>query len=334
MGFIKHGDMSISPSALRVAVEDLQTTSPWRGVMKVFIGLVGPWLILPWLFSIENYFYFILAGVPLSFWYASVFILTHDAIHYTLTGWKWFDDWGARLIAYPFLWPHRIYQELHRIHHKMNGSDPEDPERPHWTEEEYLAAGPAKKWYVRHQWWIDCFVFGGFGFIGKHYREAWKYRAKYPRLQRAIYFDTGAIILTHIVLNAVALHFGKWTYWAVYFLLVERVVGMVHQMRSHIEHYGMWGAQDSPIEIQIFASRNIRTSFLGRLYFNGLNFHSVHHAFPRIPFYNLREAHRRMEEVCKSFGRPMEEDRGYLKTALRLALKPVVVGANGKPIAI
>jgi fatty acid desaturase len=68
-------------------------------------------------------------------------------------------------------------------------------------------------------------------------------------------------------------------------------------------------------------------------FFNGLNFHSVHHAFVKIPFYNLGEAHRR---IVAAYGDkcPVLEDDSYLEVAIRSIRRPLLIGETdpGSPV--
>lgn len=109
---------------------------------------------------------------------------------------------------------------------------------------------------------------------------------------------------------------------------MERCTGAVMQWRSHIEHYGLWGKGRHYFETQVYTCRNIVTNGFTSWFFNRLNFHSVHHAFPRVPFYLLETAHRRFLELYGSATiEHLVEDSGYLATSLRLATNPCVIGA-------
>jgi fatty acid desaturase len=110
-----------------------------------------------------------------------------------------------------------------------------------------------------------------------------------------------------------------WKYLALWVIL-ERVGGGLLQFRAHILHFGLWGKEANFFETQIFNSRNIRTNTFTSWYFVHLNFHSVHHAFPTVPFYNLREAHSRLRRLYSASEgrRELIEDTGYFQTALRL----------------
>jgi fatty acid desaturase len=135
--------MSVSLTRdLVVTTKDLYPVSPWPGLLRFlvlgasFLALVS----LAWMAETTLGFvsWTILAGILYTFW----LICTHDATHYTLTGWAWFDETTSRLISWPMLWPFGIYSELHRLHHSWNGRDLRDPERVQWTQQEYQRASP------------------------------------------------------------------------------------------------------------------------------------------------------------------------------------------------
>ncbi len=63
-------------------------------------------------------------------------------------------------------------------------------------------------------------------------------------------------------------------------------------------------------------------------FFNGLNFHSVHHAFPRVPFPHLAEAHRRVAKICEDAGAPLPVGHGYARTLVALARAPALLGGE------
>ena len=55
----------------------------------------------------------------------------------------------------------------------------------------------------------------------------------------------------------------------------------------------------------------------------------MHHAFPRVPFYNLEVAHKRFQELFGQPGvRPLEQAEHYFTTSLKLAFKPQVIGSE------
>lgn len=318
---------SVTAKELQGAVHDLQTTEPLPGLIKtaVLVTLTLGFVSLAFMsaYSPLGYVFVVMAGVAFGAWV----ITTHDAIHHTLTGLAWFDELVPRLFSFPCLWFHGTYSEIHKLHHKMNGDDVADPERVQWTEEEFQRASPIVRFYIRHQWAIDIFVFGGIGLIYKTVAQGFKFYGRSKGLRREMWRDIIGILAANLLVYGLAYRFGMAQWWAITWFMMERVGGGIMQWRAHIEHYGLWGKGRHYFETQAYNCRNIRTNRLTSWYFNHLNFHSVHHAFPRVPFYKLETAHKRFLELYGRQGcQPLEEVDGYLKSTLRLARQPKVIG--------
>lgn len=312
--------------ALRSAVADLEQVNSWAGLWRfvgigaLFLSFVG----LSW--SASNLLVFVsytaLAGVFYTFW----LVCTHDMVHYTLTGWKWFDEWMPRLISYPMLWPHSTYAQLHRLHHAWNGIDLRDPERVQWTQAEYQQATPIQKWYVRHQWYIDIFGFGGLGLIAKTVYKGLRLRQQFPVLTRTLLWDGVGILAVQTSLTAVAIGHDRLLHYLLFWLVLERVIGILMQTRDHLEHYGLWHTDRGHQLTQLYAGRNLNTSALMAWLMGGLNTHAVHHVFPSLPFNHLSEAFDRMQVVLAQYGLPpMSCGEGYIREMLRLSAQTLLI---------
>ncbi len=320
---------AVSPKDFQKAVLDLQTTEPGPGLTKMLImaALTLPSAAMALrseLLSPAYCLWALFAGAAFASW----LITTHDAIHHTLTGWRWFDEVVPRLISHPVFWVHGIYAEVHKLHHKMNGDDFADPERVQWTVEEYEGASALGKFYVRHQWFLDIFVLGGIGLIWKTVRQGLRFYGKSKGVRRQMWLDFGSILALNAAIYAYAFSQGvALKYWCLW-VVMERIGGGVLQWRAHVEHYGLWGKGRHYFETQAYNCRNLRTSSFGSWFFNRLNYHSVHHAFPRVPFYKLRAAHERFLALyAESPGEKLVEDESYVRTAVRLARTPSVIGS-------
>jgi fatty acid desaturase len=307
---------------LSLLVRDLHTQNSSRGWLK-FLGFAAVSLALLALTLMQsNIFLVALFGVLLGFVYASFMVLTHDAIHHTLTGNRLMDEILPRLLSWPMLWPHGTYAALHKLHHSMNGRDDDDPERCHLTTEEYERAGRLERLVARHQLVYRVFVSGGIGMILNLVNQTRYFGAKSAHIKKALYADIVGIVLTAVVLYGTAAYFGMALKLFVVWIILERTVGGVQQFRSHLEHYGLWDRYPSFLESQIYNTRNFMTNPVTSFYFNGLNYHSVHHAFPSIPYYHLREAHQRISDYCKKQGAPLHEEMSYARTALSIIKQP------------
>lgn len=291
----------VTPKQLQRAVMDLQQTRPGPGfrhiAQAIIAGGLGIYLLMqPALPALL--FGFILLVLA----YTALMVVSHDALHHTLTGIKWFDRLFPYLYTWPVLWPHATYSALHRFHHKMNGDDPRDPERLQYFKNEYERSSTAKRWYVRNQWFLHIFVWGGFGYIIQNYLVGWRFAQISPSIRRAMSIDVLGTICSLTLIHGVACYLHCSREILIVWLALERGVGGLLQMRALVEHYGLHGKGSHYFETQILNSRNVHTNFLGRWLFNYLCFHSVHHAFPKVPFYQLEEATQRIGSLYAQHG--------------------------------
>lgn len=306
---------------LNRAISDLQTTRPGPGLWRYFSSLSMMFLSLAIAFQYDlSQPMFYMSAVLGGLFFAACAVTTHDAIHHTLTGVGWFDEISARIATWAVFWPHGVYSELHKLHHKMNGVDMRDPERVTYTAREYESAGPARKFLIRHQLWIAVFISGGIGMIFGHLWRASGFIKQSRSLRRELAADIIGILAVNGVIYGLAAAHGQLGKAIVLYIIVERIGGGLLQFRAHIEHYGLAGKRENYFSTQLHACRNIQTNSLMSWLFNGLNFHSIHHAFPKVPFYHLEEAHKRMTQLLTNEGaEPMPQERGYLKTFWALA---------------
>lgn len=313
---------------LRAATAELHTVNPWAGLLRFCIlGLIFLSLVfLAWSAESELLFWgwTAIAGPFYAFW----LICTHDAVHHTLTGRSWLDELLPRLISWPMLWPFGCYAELHRLHHGWNGVNLRDPERVQWTVQEYRQASPILRWYVRHQWGFDILVLGGLGLIVKTFANALRFQALLPRLRLQLLLDIGGMFLIQGCLLALVISIqGSILRYLLFWLVLERLIGVIGQTRDHLEHYGLWGTAKGHQLTQLYASRNLCVNHLTGWLMGGLNYHAVHHAFPDIPFNRLPEAHQRIQAVLQNHGLPlMTLGQGYLREAIRLSRQATLIG--------
>lgn len=299
---------------------DLHTVNPWIGVTRFsVIGLLlFSFVTLAWFTSHPLLFlsFSLVAGLFYAFW----LICTHDMTHQTFTGWKWFDTIIPRLISWPMLWPYSLYAQLHRLHHGWNGVDLRDPERVQWTQQEYQQAHPLIQWYIRHQWIVDIFVLGGMGLIIKTFLKSWQLQTVSLKLGAARWLDITGIVVIHSSLLTLALWQGQLLRYVIFWIILERVIGLVVQTRDHLEHYGLWHQSAGYHLTQLYAGRNLKTNRLIAWLMGGLPYHAVHHAFPTIPFNRLAEAFERLEMVLEHHHLPpMTLDAGYITSTRQLS---------------
>ncbi|BAT54675.1 fatty acid desaturase [Nostoc sp. NIES-3756] len=322
-------------SELKQITADLHQVNPWTGLLRfsvigaIFLSLVT----LAW--SVQNNLLFVITTILAGIFYAFLLVCTHDMVHQTLTGWRWFDTVIPRLVSWPMLWPYSIYAELHSLHHGWNGIDLRDPERVQWTWQEYQQAHTLLQWYVRHQWVCDIFILGGIGLIIKTFIMGVRFQKLVSRMRRQLLLDVTGILLVHGILLAIAISQGQLLRYLLFWLILERVIGVIVQTRDHLEHYGLWGKCTNHQLTQLYACRNLKTSPLVGWLMGGLDYHAVHHAFPGIPFNQLPEAFALIQGVLQKYNLPaMQLDSGYIKSTYRLSNHPSLIGEANKIIPL
>jgi fatty acid desaturase len=320
----------LSTAEVHAAVSGLLTIDHWRGVRRTLFNIVVANSLLILTLSTESVWLFLPLALVTGFFYTSIMITTHDAMHHTLSGWYWFDEIVPRFYSYFIFWPHGLYSELHKLHHKYNGRDLHDPENPTVTVEDYKQASTFKKFRMRHKLWLSLLVYGGIGLIVQHFREGFHRWDSHRPVRRLIITDIAGIMVATAITFAVLSYTGITWKYAVYLFFVERLLGFAMQLRLHIEHYGLWGERASIVETRLYNCRNIATNTVGEWFYNGLNYHSVHHAFPAIPFYHLKTAHDRLNDLCRTGGEELPAGNGYFRTILNLARQPVLIADDNR----
>jgi fatty acid desaturase len=312
---------------LQTAIADLRQVDPWVGLFRfVTIGaIVLSLMALAW--SASNLLAFALITAIAGIFYAFWMFCSHDSVHQTLTGWQWFETISPRLTTWPMFWPYGTYSLLHRLHHGWNGIDLRDPERVQWTTAEYQRANPLLRWYVRHQGILDLFVLGGIGLIIKTFINGWKLRTVLPQLRSQLWIDLTGILILQGGFFAFFTWQGQVGRYLLFWLILERTVGVIVQARDRLEHYGVWGQTGGYQLTQLYACRNLATDAWVGWLMGGLNYHAIHHAFPDIPFNKLPEAFDRIQSVLQRHDLPlMLLGKGYVSESINLGQHPSTIG--------
>jgi fatty acid desaturase len=83
------------------------------------------------------------------------------------------------------------------------------------------------------------------------------------------------------------------------------VLSLLNSMRFIAEHYGTpWNAG------QMAGTRTVISNPVNSFFWNNINWHIGHHVYPTVPWYNLRELHRLLEDQIVASGAPV--DKSYL----------------------
>jgi fatty acid desaturase len=234
--------------------------------------------------------------------YALLLIATHEMVHGTLLGWRRFETTFACLLSWPMGWPYLTYARLHRLHHLWNGRDPRDPERTDVLPMERLHASPLRRQLQSHLLPLRILVFGGVGLIADTTIKGLQLQHVDPRLGLARLGDGIGVVVVHTAMLSIAVVHGEIWRYLLFWLVLERVIGGIVQLRGLVEHHGLWQQHNTNLQTQLYSSRNIRCSAWFNALMGGLPHHSAHHAFPWLCSARLPEGSARIAAVLARHG--------------------------------
>ena len=259
----------IKPTKLR---ELMQRSNVW-GALQVAshlcaIGLSGwaLWALWGTFWAIPV---FMIHGILVNFLYAGQHELSHTTVFKT----KWLNMVFGRLFGFILIFPRDFDWIQHSAHHQHTANWEKDGElvRAPYTLRSYL-------------WWLS-----GIGY--------W-----ISRVQRVVRFAKGDVPEPyvrpdqhHIVIREGRWHLAGYALIAVISIITQSwaavilwlapmlVMKPVHQLQNTIEHLGLSHESD------IFRNtRSTKTNALLRWLCWQMPYHTAHHAFPSVPFWQLR----------------------------------------------
>ena len=236
-------------------------------------GLISAWLATPLVAALTYMSY-----TPL-----------HEAAHGNIHGshkrLQWLNDLCGYLVAPLIMVPYSTHKVEHFTHHRYTNQPDKDPD--------FIVSG------MRHG--FLAFIVYGFKFLWTQntflFRDHW---ATMPRRERAIYFAEVALAIgwrlaflalfptvsTLVLLIAGFLPGGLFTaYWFAY--------------RPHLPYEEPARYRNTNSLIMPVWMKPLEWFWLGQ------NLHSIHHAFPRVPFYHYHALFREIEPVMRAHGAPV-----------------------------
>lgn len=239
--------------------------------------------------------------------YSLLLIASHEMLHGSCLGLGIWEQSLACILSWPMAWPYLTYGRLHRLHHRWNGIDPRDPERTTPLPEEVECAGLLRRLWQRHQLPLRLLLLGGLGLIVDTAIKGWRLRSLDRALRRARWLDFAGVSVAHAFLLLTAVTHGVLLRYLLFWLLLERVIGLIVQFRGLVEHHGLWLPasyipRSNYLLIQLTSTRNVTSTAWFNALMGGLPNHSAHHAFPWIPSTRLPLATCRIDAVLQRHG--------------------------------
>ena len=220
-----------------------------------------------------------LLGIVINFLYAG----QHELSHWTVFKTKYLNELFGRVIGFIMLFPRDYDQVMHFAHHRWTQDWERDGEL---TRAPYTLGGDLL-WMSGIIYWrnrVVGIIRRARGIIIEPYIGA-SHEGKIIRESRWHLFIYGLIFLISLYLES----WAAVTYW----LLPMFLTKPVHQLQNTIEHLGL------SHEVDILNNtRSTRTNALMRWLCWQMPYHTAHHSYPSVPFWQLRKLNDKIEAIA------------------------------------
>lgn len=298
-----------APSPSKLRIKDILKTLPkecfqrdmrkaWTAalVTVVMVGLgyasiaIAPWYLLP--------FAWIFTGTALT----GCFVVGHDCGHRSFAKRKWVNDLVGHLFMLPLIYPFHSWRILHNYHHNHTNEMDEDnawqPIRP----ETYASLGGVGRWGYQllrgRLWWIGSIAhWAGLHFNPGNFEGKDRARVRLSVIAVVVF---GAIAFPLLIATTGIWGFVKfWLLpWMVFHFWMSTFT-LVHHTAPDIDFQepDQWDAAKAQL------SGTVHCEYPGWVEFlcHHINVHVPHHLSTAIPSYNLRMAHRSLQENWGSY---------------------------------
>lgn len=189
--------------------------------------------------------------------------LLHEAVHHNLFKTRWLNEWSRVLTAWPFFYDFEEYRQGHFAHHR-------DPMGEHDSiPDAYHQAGYHGR--RRGMWWVwlvrPALGYGALTYLVQFIKPSLFQAATLGVMTGVAWLAAGSTGLGWLVV-----------YWFAPLLLVSAC------------HDHWFGVADHLHTKRSLSRSNV--SWWWNALHHGLGYHTVHHLYPAIPWFNLRKAHR------------------------------------------
>ena len=300
--------MSAEAISIETEEDDKRRERAWQreeaGIARKYMGRV-PWEMVAW--GLGNFLFWLslwpltLTGV-LPLWGAFVlatfsiticYLPSHEAQHSIIATegnrLRWLNELVGHVSTIPLLFPYRIAWITHKQHH-ANANDPElDPDHGNKGDNWWQAAWNG----IRER------QFGA----GQGYKNALS-RSVDPNIDKAIREATILSLSHYAVLTGLA-----WSGHAIEAALIWWLPR--HIAMTYIQLFLSWAPHHPMGEKGRYRDTRAWKSPVGTILSMGMEYHIMHHLFPRIPLFQTGPAYFEMRHMLDERGMPNDRpDRG------------------------
>ncbi len=266
----------------------------WAGViMSVLIVSLGyfsltiaPWFLLPlaWIFT----------GTALT----GFFVLAHDCGHRSFAKRRWVNDLVGHLLLMPLIYPFHSWRIKHNHHHLHTNKLGEDNAWHPISPENYDSWGQIGQWSFKgfmrnHLWWV--------GSIGHWAILHFDWRKFQEKDQSSVRFSVAVVALFAAIafplLIATTGIWGLIKFWLLPWMVFHfwmSTFTLVHHTAPEIPFVAepQWNEVTAQLSGSVHCDYPHWVEFLC----HDINVHIPHHISTAIPSYNLRLAHRSLQQ--------------------------------------
>ena len=215
-------------------------------------------------------------GVLINFLYAGQHELSHSTVFKT----RWLNEFFGRIIGFIQLFPRDFDQVMHFAHHQWTQE---------WERDGELIREPYTLW--TYLLWLVGITYWRNRVVGMVRRARGIIIEPYIRQEEEakIILESRLHLLGYFLIALLFIYLQSWavlTFW-----IIPIVVGRpVHQLQNTIEHLGL--SHESDI---LNNTRSTRTNAILRWLCWQMPYHTAHHAFPGVPFWQLKKLNKKIE---------------------------------------
>nr|XP_018909258.1 PREDICTED: delta(12) fatty acid desaturase FAD2-like [Bemisia tabaci] len=238
----------------------------------------------------------------------------HECIHDAFSNHKWINDAVGFVVFTGLLVPYFPWKCSHIKHHANTGTLEKDeavvPKQRPSKARRFLNNRLGRILIMGLMLTIGYPVYLLFHITGRRYPQRnnhfWPFSPMIPRRMRlwVLLSDTGVLAVLVALAWLVNVHGVAWLairYWAPYMVvnawLVASTLNHAHPALAHYDE-DTW---DWLLGTLTCTMDRDFGPLLNWVFHDGLNFHMVHHVFPRIPHYHLREATEALKPVLGEY---------------------------------
>ena len=264
-------------------LKEFNTKSDLAGGLQMASHL-GAILVLGYLHFLAMGSWWVLAtgfalGVTVNFLYAA----QHELSHWTVFRTRHLNEIFGRIIGFAMIFPRDYDLVMHQAHHRWTSNWERDGEltRAPYTLKSYSL------YFIGITYWMNRvtgLVRRARGIIIEPYIGA--------AVEAKIIRESRLHIVGYAAIAALSVAFESWavlTFWLAPMVLTK----WVHQLQNTIEHLGL--SHESDI---LHNTRSTRTNAVMRWLCWQMPYHTAHHSYPSVPFWQLRKLNDKIESAA------------------------------------